>query len=144
LGQALFWDKLDPVPNPCLSIYKDLTREIISWLCTSERKSNVYLIAEPQEIAEPRYPPYMMEIPTRARVLATICCYADRLGAQPNFDLDAISGELAARYPAYRHVLTGLFQEFSNYQLILASENSSMSHGKHSKGLIPNISLHHP
>jgi hypothetical protein len=50
----------------------------------------------------------MMGIPTRARVLATICCYADRLGAQPNFNLDAISGELAARYPAYRHVLTGL------------------------------------
>jgi hypothetical protein len=89
-------------PGPFLNIYTGLTREIISWLCDSKRKSTVYLIAELLRRK------YNIEIPTRGSILAGICHDADRLEDNIGFDLNDLIGELAACYPPYRHVLTGL------------------------------------
>lgn len=98
LGPVSLTSKPIPVQSPFLNIYKDLTREIISWLCDSKRRNNVYMIAEPRA----RYP---IGIPTRADVLANICSDADRLGVQTTCYLNVVLAKLAARYPLYRRLL---------------------------------------
>jgi hypothetical protein len=87
--------------DPFLSIHKALTGEIIAWFCDSKRRNNVYLLAE----SLPASYPIEMH---RNNVLASICCSSHRLGAQPHFYEDAISTQLAARFPPYRRVLAGL------------------------------------
>jgi hypothetical protein len=88
------------IDDPFLSIYEDLTREIISWLCDCERKSNVYLIPEPQ---------LALSIPARISVLASICYNADRFGAQSyGSNVGGIICQLAARYRPYRHIHAGI------------------------------------
>jgi hypothetical protein len=83
-----------------LNIHKAITRELISWLCDSKRKSNVYLIVEPwisglDALAH-----------TRAAVFANICSDAQRFGQIIRFtDIYSLIAGLAVFYPAYRRIL---------------------------------------
>ncbi|KAF7771656.1 hypothetical protein Agabi119p4_5967 [Agaricus bisporus var. burnettii] len=96
-----------PIDEPFMSIYQELSKEIISWLCDSKRRSNVYLISEPQTLTL-----YIHEN-TRAHLFSRVCYDTQRLGTPTindcNFfwgDIDSLIYELAERYPPYRRILT--------------------------------------
>jgi hypothetical protein len=99
LTYPLLWAKpMEPL-DPFLNIYKGPTQEIISWLCDSKRKTNVCWIVEP-----PLSPSSGAN--SRANVIASICCDADRLGGQLLFSpIRSVTAQLAARYPPYRRIL---------------------------------------
>ncbi|XP_006459648.1 hypothetical protein AGABI2DRAFT_116610 [Agaricus bisporus var. bisporus H97] len=63
-----------PISEAFLSIHKNLTREVISWLCDSGRRSNVYLIEEAQT------PTQYFNENFRAHAFASICYDAHRFG----------------------------------------------------------------
>jgi hypothetical protein len=100
--------------DPFLNIHKDLTREVISWLCDSQRKSNVYVIAEPPTpkiyaSGGSRQRNYYTWANSRASVFATICSGAHRFGDEQARHWDTIStlaAGLAAYYPPFRLILT--------------------------------------
>jgi hypothetical protein len=98
--------ELNAVCEPFLSIHKALTKEVISWICDSKRRNNVYIIAEP------RIPRLVAHEHSRAAVFANICSDAQRFGRFFNnhvprfpYDIYPLSGELAAAYPPYRRSL---------------------------------------
>ncbi|KAF7771647.1 hypothetical protein Agabi119p4_5958 [Agaricus bisporus var. burnettii] len=122
-SESAFWDTWQPlfrrlphtlilpspkiVNDPFLSIRKALTRDIISWLCDSKRRSNVYLIVEQQK------PTLHTNENTRAHLFANICNKAQRFGLpirdNPNslwHGIDPLMGELAAFCPSYCRILT--------------------------------------
>ncbi|KAF7771809.1 hypothetical protein Agabi119p4_6120 [Agaricus bisporus var. burnettii] len=88
-----------------ISIHKGLTREVISWLCDSGRRSNVYLIEEALTQTENVYEHY------RANVFATICYNAHRFGLPFRREETGLPGvsllcaALAAHYPPFRRIL---------------------------------------
>ncbi|KAF7777696.1 hypothetical protein Agabi119p4_3768 [Agaricus bisporus var. burnettii] len=97
----------EPVSEPFMHIHKVFTREVISWLCDAKKRSNIYLIAEPQVS--------MTEFSlrnTRAHVFSNVCYNAQRFGLPMRNepygfwdDIDSIIAELAASYPPYRRIL---------------------------------------
>ncbi|EKM78934.1 hypothetical protein AGABI1DRAFT_129206 [Agaricus bisporus var. burnettii JB137-S8] len=96
-----------PVSEQSMSIHRTLTREIISWLCDSKRRSNVYLVAEPQ------MPTTYSYRNRRARVFANVCYDAQRFGLPFQNDPDSLGHgihslitELAAVYHPYRRIVT--------------------------------------
>ncbi|XP_006459657.1 hypothetical protein AGABI2DRAFT_116619 [Agaricus bisporus var. bisporus H97] len=116
-----FWDAWEPLFYSCpsywnprsapaseafLSIHKDLTREVISWLCDSGRRSNVYLIEEAQTRTENVNENY------RANAFASICYDAHRFGlplrgapGYPPMNIFQLCAVLAAHYPPFRRIL---------------------------------------
>jgi hypothetical protein len=89
-----------------LNIHKTLTKEVISWICDSKRKSNVYLIAE-QGILGLHGLAH-----TRAAVLGSICSDARRFGQVIGYPSTySLSAGLAKSYPAYRRILTKVLVE---------------------------------
>ncbi|XP_006462223.1 hypothetical protein AGABI2DRAFT_179070 [Agaricus bisporus var. bisporus H97] len=102
------WGLKRPVSEPFMHIHKVLTREIMSWLCDVKKRSNVYLIAEPQL---PPTTDFDM-INTRAYVFSNVCYDAQRFGLpmrnEPDgirHGIDSIIAELAAYYAPYRRIL---------------------------------------
>ncbi|EKM78937.1 hypothetical protein AGABI1DRAFT_129208 [Agaricus bisporus var. burnettii JB137-S8] len=117
-----FWDNWKPlflrvpyhslpgpesVDVPFMSIHKALTREIISWLCDSKRRSNVYLISET------RTAPLFIYGNTRAHIFANVCYDAHRFGLPMRIEpysfwggIDSLIAALATCYPPYRRILT--------------------------------------
>ncbi|KAF7771816.1 hypothetical protein Agabi119p4_6127 [Agaricus bisporus var. burnettii] len=127
-SDRLFWDTWQPlgrftshpgsrssVSRACLSIHSDLTREIISWLCDSGRRSNVYLIQEAQIQTD-----FAHEI-LRANAFASICYDAHRFGLPLQGTLDfppdmfRICAALATHYPPFRRILTKIL--FDNTEI---------------------------
>ncbi|XP_006459656.1 hypothetical protein AGABI2DRAFT_116618 [Agaricus bisporus var. bisporus H97] len=123
-----FWDTWQPlgrftshpgsrssVSRACLSIHSDLTREIISWLSDSGRRSNVYLIQEAQMQTD-----FAHEI-LRANAFASICYDAHRFGLPLRGTLDfppdmfRICAALATHYPPFRRILTKIL--FDNTEI---------------------------
>ncbi|XP_006459559.1 hypothetical protein AGABI2DRAFT_116521 [Agaricus bisporus var. bisporus H97] len=116
-----FWDKWKPlfrrlpyhskpfflsVDEPFMRIHKALTKEIISWLCDSKRRSNVYLISETST------PTLYDHRNTRAHLFSKICYDAQRFGLPTGINSNRVCGgidsliyELAAHYPPYRRIL---------------------------------------
>ncbi|KAF7771792.1 hypothetical protein Agabi119p4_6103 [Agaricus bisporus var. burnettii] len=98
---------LGQVDEPFMSIHKALTREIISWLCDSKRRSNVYLISEPQ------VPTLYVNRNTRAHLLANACYDAERFGLLVQISpysiwggINSLIAQLAVYYPPYRRILS--------------------------------------
>ncbi|KAF7777882.1 hypothetical protein Agabi119p4_3954 [Agaricus bisporus var. burnettii] len=98
----------EPVSEPFMHIHKVFTREIMSWLCDAKKRSNIYLIAEPQVPMSDFY----FRINTRAHVFSNVCDDAQRFGLPMRNtlygfwdDIDSIIAELAASYPPYRRIL---------------------------------------
>jgi hypothetical protein len=98
------------ISETSLNTHRALTRSVISWLCDSKRKSNIYLINEswvPSDFAEGY---------SRAAAVGKICCDAQRVGRFysrfKNTDIDQLSAELAAAYAPYRHILTQILIDY--------------------------------
>ncbi|KAF7771697.1 hypothetical protein Agabi119p4_6008 [Agaricus bisporus var. burnettii] len=112
------WFCLEPPPvsEAFLSIHKDLTREVISWLCDSGRTSNVYLIEEALTQTDNIYENY------RANAFASICYDAHRFGLSlrgvPHSppDISLLCGALAEHYPPFRRILTQIL--FDNTEIL--------------------------
>ncbi|XP_006460551.1 hypothetical protein AGABI2DRAFT_117493 [Agaricus bisporus var. bisporus H97] len=114
LFRKLFWYS-DPEPasasEPFLSIHKNLTREIISWLCDSKRRSNIHLIAEGQTQTENASENH------RGNAFATICYDAHRFGLPlrdaPRLPpgIFSLCAALATHSPPYRRILTRILIE---------------------------------
>jgi hypothetical protein len=93
-----------------LMIHQAMTRDDmdISWLCDSERKSNVCLITEP------RVPRLYFGEGCRAAVLAGILSdaqrfghfFADSMSSSSAYDIFSLVSGLAVSYPPFRHALT--------------------------------------
>ncbi|EKM79000.1 hypothetical protein AGABI1DRAFT_129265 [Agaricus bisporus var. burnettii JB137-S8] len=124
-----FWDAWQPLFQSCpsywnprsapaseafLSIHKDLTREVVSWLCDSGRRSNVYLIEEAQTRTE------NVNENFRANVFASICYDAHRFGlplrgapGYPPMNIFQLCAVLAAHYPPFRRILTEILLDYT-------------------------------
>jgi hypothetical protein len=95
------------IGDASLNAHRALTRGVISWLCDSKRKSNIYLINN-----KPCMTNQLSEEYSRAAVVGKICSDAQRLVStdlkhyEACANIDQLSAELAAAYPPYRHMLT--------------------------------------
>jgi hypothetical protein len=92
--------------EPFLGVHRTLTKEVISWLCDSERKHSVCFIAESWLGRSGVYQC------SRAAAFIKVCSDAQRLAAvlYPSFgsgshDIYQLSVRLAERYPPFRRIL---------------------------------------
>jgi hypothetical protein len=95
-----------------LNIHRAVTRGVISWLCDSKRKSNVYLIDEswmPRKFSKGH---------PRPTVVGKICSEAQRFGLLDDryykmlVNINRLSAELATVYPPYRQILTQILIDY--------------------------------